>query len=104
MEMRKLLGKEVTPLSLHEATKSQLKRIGDILGKVAQKEFRLPPYSYDVIWKETEGLSPTHVFEVQDRGDPDKALAKLQHARDVWRAKLCIVITGRRISRRSIRC
>jgi putative lipoic acid-binding regulatory protein len=58
-------------------------------------EYPAPPYVYDVVWKEVEGLPrPCHVFEVQDKGSVDGALAKLQHARDIWKPRLFLVVTG----------
>ncbi|GEM_PF-3304508 len=87
--------------SRHEELQSKIKEIGEILGRYAAKEYHAPPYIYDAIWKEIEGLPrPSHVFEVQDKGEVDKALAKLQHARDMWRPKLFLVITGERDKRK----
>lgn len=40
------------------------------------------------------------MFEVQGRGNLIEALAKLQHARDVWRSGLFLVVTGGRDRRR----
>jgi hypothetical protein len=81
--------------SIHRALKRKIKEIGVILGKFAKEEYPARPYVYDVVWKEVEGLPrPCHVFEVQDKGEVDKALAKLQHARDIWKPKLFLVVTG----------
>lgn len=81
--------------SLHKSLKIKIKEIGSILGKYAREEYPAPPYVYDVVWKEVEGLPrPSHVFEVQDKGAVDGALAKLQHARDIWKPKLFLVVTG----------
>jgi len=79
----------------HEELKRKIKEIGEILGKYPAAEFHSAPYVYDVVWKDAEGLPrPSHVFEVQDKGSVDLALAKLQHARDMWRPKLFLVVTG----------
>jgi hypothetical protein len=79
----------------HEELKRKIREIGETLGKYATAEFHATPYIYDVVWKDTEGLPrPSHVFEVQDKGSVDLALAKLQHARDMWRPKLFLVVTG----------
>lgn len=81
--------------SIHKSLQGKIQEIGLILGKYAKEEYPSTPYVYDVIWKEVEGLPrPSHVFEVQDKGAVDAALAKLQHARDIWRPKLFLVITG----------
>jgi hypothetical protein len=87
--------------SLHDRLKREIKEIGEILGKYAKEEYTATPYSYDVVWKEIEGLPrPSHVFEVQDKGAVDGALAKLQHARDIWRPKLFLIVTGERDRRK----
>jgi len=82
------------PESLHESLKSKIKEIGEVLGKQCHVEFSAAPYQYDVVWKEVEGLPPSHVFEVQDKGSLNGALSKLQHARDIWRPRLFLVVTG----------
>ena len=80
---------------VHESLKRKIKEIGEILGRYAKEEYTAKPYVYDVIWKDDEGLPrPSHVFEVQDKGAVDAALAKLQHARDMWRPRLFLVVTG----------
>jgi hypothetical protein len=71
-----------------------LKGIGDILGKQVRFEYHARPYIYDVVWKDVEGLPPSHVFEVQDRGSVNGAFAKLQHAKDIWKPRLFLVVTG----------
>jgi len=86
--------KPVEPL--HESLKAKIKEIGEALGKQTNTEYPEPPYLYDVIWKEIEALPPSHVFEIQDKGNVNGALSKLQHARDVWRPKLFLVVTGER--------
>ena len=79
----------------HEELKRKVKEIGETLGKYPAAEFHAAPYVYDVVWKDAEGLPrPSHVFEVQDKGSVDLALAKLQHARDMWRPKLFLIVTG----------
>jgi putative lipoic acid-binding regulatory protein len=81
--------------SIHRTLKRKIKEIGSILGRFAKEEYPAQPYIYDVVWKEIEGLPrPCHVFEVQDKGAVDGALAKLQHARDIWKPKLFLVVTG----------
>jgi len=73
------------PESPHESLKSKIMQIGEVLGKKYHVEFPLDNYQYDVVWKEIEGLLPSHVFEVQDKGNVDLALSKLQHAQHKWR-------------------
>lgn len=81
--------------SLHSMISRQLEEIGRILGRYGRREWRDGPYSYDVIWKDSERLPrATHVFEVQDKGNVVEALARLKHAYDTWGARLFIVVTG----------
>ena len=83
------------PETPHDRLKSKIKEIGEVLGKKCHMEFREGPYEYDVVWKEIEALQPSHVFEVQDKGNVDSALSKLQHAQHIWRPTggLFIVVT-----------
>jgi len=99
VETKVVIEPEETPEgereSVHNILKRKIKEIGIILGKYAKEEYPASPYIYDVVWKEIEGLPrPCHVFEVQDKGSVDGALAKLQHARDIWKPKLFLVVTG----------
>jgi hypothetical protein len=81
--------------SLHESLKAKIRELGEILGRYAKEEYPAPPYIYDVVWKEIEGLPrASHVFEVQDKGLVNEALSKLQHAHDIWKARLFLVVTG----------
>ena len=81
--------------SLHGSLKAKIRELGEILGRYAKEEYPSPPYIYDVVWKEVEGLPrASHVFEVQDKGLVNEALSKLQHAHDIWKPKLFLVITG----------
>jgi hypothetical protein len=83
--------------SLHTKISRQLEEIGRILGRYARREYRDGPYSYDVVWKDSERLPrATHVFEVQDKGNVVEALARLKHAYDSWGASLFLVVTGER--------
>ena len=83
------------PESPHERLKLEIKEIGEVLGKKCHMEFSLDNYEYDVVWKEIEGLLPSHVFEIQDKGNVDLALSKLQHAQHKWRPTggLFLVVT-----------
>ncbi|MEM2435581.1 MAG: winged helix-turn-helix domain-containing protein [Nitrososphaerota archaeon] len=90
------LERRVIETGEHERLKMLIKDIGEILGKYVELEYRDRPYVYDVVWKEIDALPPSHVFEIQDRGNVDAALAKLQHARDIWKCKLFLVVTGER--------
>ena len=93
-------SESASPERRHERLKSMLTEIGTIMGFHAEQEFREAPYVYDVVWKEFVGSLPSRVFEVQDRGNLIQALAKLQHAKDVWRSAVFLVVTGERDRRR----
>ena len=81
--------------SLHGSLKTKIRELGEILGRYAKEEYPAPPYIYDVVWKEVEGLPrASHVFEVQDKGLVSEALSKLQHAHDIWKPRLFLVVTG----------
>ncbi len=89
-------------VSIHERMKLKLKEIGEILGKHCVLEFREPPYVYDVVWSNFQGLPPSHVFEVQDKGQVNGALGKLQHALHNFpcEGRLFVVVTGERDRRK----
>jgi hypothetical protein len=87
---------EISQHSLHEILKFKIKDIGESFGKIARTEFSEPPYQYDVVWKEFEALPPSHVFEIQAKGNLNGALSKLQHANDMWRSKLFLVVSDER--------
>ena len=90
-----------SPLSRHEYLQELLSQIGDILGYYTEVEFRESPYIYDVIWKTfPQAQRPSIVFEVQDKGNLIEALAKLQHAKDIWGSSLFLAITGDRDQKR----
>jgi len=88
-------------LRLHQQVQAQLEEIGRTFRKYAKKEYWESPYTYDVIWKETEWLPRiTHAFEVQDKGNLIEALAKLKHAHDTWGSHLFLVVTGEKDRRK----
>ncbi len=82
---------------IHEKPKALLYEVGEILGKYPHKEFHESPYTYTMspgrIFPKSSGNTR---FEVQDKGNLIEALAKLQHARDIWKSKPFPVITGER--------
>lgn len=50
-----------------------------------------------------EIIGVSHAFEVQDRGNLNDALVKLQHAYDRWKPYLFLIITGERDWKRAER-
>lgn len=92
---------QIPVLRPHEHLKELLRQVGDILGYYPETEFHEPPYIYDVVWKTfSQSPRPSFVFEVQDKGNLIEALAKLQHAKDIWGSKLFLTITGDRDRKR----
>ncbi len=89
-------GKEKPELS-HNDIRRRLMKIGEMLGKYAQEEYREGPRRYDVVWKDSP-LSPrlSHVFEVQSKGSLESGLANLKHAYDTQRSKPFLVIANER--------
>jgi predicted RNA-binding protein len=97
-EMRKRLEERPEIESLHKSLESKLREIGEVLGMHAKTEYHFTPYIYDVVWSDVETHPPTHVFEIQDKGQVDVALAKLQHALTNFpcQNRLFIIVTGER--------
>jgi hypothetical protein len=92
---------EVEALCPHEHIKELLRQIGDIFGYYPQTEVHESPYIYDVVWRTFPQASrPGFVFEVQDKGNLIEALAKLQHAKDIWGSRLFLTVTGDRDRRK----
>jgi len=86
---------EIKEISPHEDAKNKIFDIGVLQGWISKKEFPLDGDRLDTVWirRGVEGANPAVVFEVHDKGDPDKALGKLKHARDKWNSKPAIVTT-----------
>lgn len=64
-----------------------LAAIGRILGRKVYENYKEKPYVYDVVWQDPIGLPRvSHAFIAFDGTGLDDALAKLQHALDMWRA------------------
>ncbi len=83
----------------HDTLVKELVEIGEWLGFVAKREDPTPDnlYRLDVTWRDFESHSPLKAFEVDVRGDIDKALVRLKHAWDVWRCtQLYLVVSDER--------
>ena len=81
---------------IHENLKKCLMEIGEVLGFYAKKEEWSPDklYRFDVVWYGYRGAPrPLKVFEIENRSNIDLALARLNHAYDVWGSELYLVIT-----------
>lgn len=77
-----------------------ISEIGRTLGYHTQLEFEY----YDVVWRaNAESLRLSHVFEVQNKGNVDAALAKLKRAYDSQRSKPFLVVTSERDTTRAKR-
>lgn len=81
----------------HKRLQNYLCEMAEVLGKIPKQEHREPPYSYDVVWwASPQAPLPEHVFEIQHKGSLTDALAKLKHAKDIWRCNLFLIVTGER--------
>lgn len=85
-------GKQEIPIT-HDQIRDMLYDIGQIEGKVCEREYRIDGERIDVAWKRIEAGNPYAVFEVQIGGNFYEALAKLKHAWDKWNSRPFLVTT-----------
>jgi hypothetical protein len=64
---------------------------GQLLGYCSDKEFAHERFIYDVVWRRIPTGVPSHVFEVQVRGNVTEALARLKSASEFWNSRLFLV-------------
>ncbi len=97
-----LFSKRGKPNFSHNEIRHRLMKIGEMLGKYSQEEYREGPRRYDVVWKDRP-LSPriSHVFEVQNKGSLENGLANLKHAYDTQRSKPFLVIANAQDTRKA---
>lgn len=81
--------KEITHKKLEEI----LVKLGEIEGKHPERKYRHEGFEYDVIWRRIERGNPTHVFEIQLKGNLYEALTRLKHAYDIWNSNPFLVLT-----------
>lgn len=96
-----LPGSSSQPATLtHAGVQQMLLDIGRVLGYHAQMEFEY----YDVVWRKSM-TSPrlSHVFEVQNKGNIDAALAKLKRAYEAQRSKPFLIVASERDTNRALR-
>lgn len=79
--------------TLHDEIKEILYEIGQMEGRVSEKEYRINGERIDVAWKRIVTGAPYAVFEVQIGGNFYEALAKLKHAWDKWSSRPFLVTT-----------
>ena len=77
----------------HNAIRDMLQKIGDYDGKYTETECRTEIGNIDVVWKRMKASIPSHAIEVQIGGNLHQALAKLQHAWEIWSSKPILVTT-----------
>jgi hypothetical protein len=77
----------------HGDLKAYLAEIGRVQGYIADEEYPLESTRLDVVWRRVERSVPTFVFEVQIGGDIYHAMAKLEHALDLWNSHIFLVAT-----------
>jgi hypothetical protein len=70
----------------HSSLLSRFEKTGNLLGYVPKQNYLESQWGweYDIVWKEAGKLPPSHVVEVQNKGNLDSALMKLKHAKDIW--------------------
>lgn len=79
--------------SEHDELIKMIVEIGEMWGKYSQSNYHHERFIYDAIWKKLETGVPSHVFEVQIRGNLSDALMRLKHAHDLWSSKLFLILT-----------
>ena len=85
--------------SLEGARKSEHDQLIDLLCELGsmlsydrvEGKFYEDGMEFDVVWWRRPRKYPTHVFEVQLRGNLYQALSKLKHAHDIWGSKVFLV-------------
>jgi predicted RNA-binding protein len=77
--------------SYHNWIRDMIFEIGQIEGRISDKEYRINGERIDVAWKRIEAGNPYAVFEVQVGGNFYEALAKLKHAWDKWNSRPFLV-------------
>jgi len=79
-------GKEEKPLPNHDELVRIIKEMGELLGKsiepVPQSQYR-----HDCVWKPNRWANPELVWEVCDKGVPEKDIVSLTWAANTWKAK-----------------
>lgn len=81
------------PKPEHEQLVELICEIGGILGYEAEREYTYGSMRFDVVWSRKPRVVPTHVFEVQLKGNLHQALIKLKHANDIWGSKPILVVS-----------
>ncbi len=82
------------PKSKHDQLMDLLCEIGSLLGyDRVESRFFEENMEYDVVWWKKPRKTPTHVFEIQLKGNLYQALSKLKHAYDIWGSKVFLVAT-----------
>jgi hypothetical protein len=86
---------ETKPLSgpQHRIIRDMVHEIGELEGKISEREYPFDHWYLDVVWKRIKTGLPTHAFEVQIRGNFYEALTKLKHAFDKWNCAPVLITT-----------
>lgn len=78
----------------HNQIRDMISEIGRLRGSVSKTEYKMNRYILDAVWKESEKVAPSFVFEVQISGNLYQAMIKLKEAWDSWHSKLFLVTAG----------
>ena len=92
-EAAKKPGTGPLSVSQHRLFRDMIHEIGEIEGKISEREYPINHWFLDVVWKKIRTGSPTHAFEVQIGGNFYKALTKLNQAFAKWNCMVILVTT-----------
>lgn len=92
---------ELPSKSRHDDLVDKIVEIGRMEGMVAERDYKHEMFIYDAVWKKIEKGVPSHVFEVQLRGNLLEALTRLKHAYDLWGSRVILIAEDRDIEKAS---
>lgn len=91
--LRNTPPKSVTKPS-HDDVVEILEKIGQLQGKIVEREVEIEGKRIDLAWKKLPKAVPHMVFEVSIGGDLYADLMKLKHAVDLWNSIAVLVTTS----------
>ncbi len=96
----------ISAIPSHDELVKMIRDIGEWLSFVVEVNEETPDkvYKLDVTWRDAPGHAPLKAFEVDVKGDVDKALARLSHAKDVWNCEqLYLVVSDEAKASRAVK-
>jgi len=85
--------------SEHEQLINLICEIGEMLDYEAEREYTYGNVRLDVVWLRKPRIVPTHVFEIQLKGNLYQAISKLKRTHDIWGSKPFLVASGENIEK-----